>query len=230
MRYFSFSTSRGTGSLRISGNFLAAPGGISSFEVPSAFAESLSGGIVFAVQAPDQRQDIGEGASRSRFAGVLDSVSRGRASISFDVRRPTMKALISLTSVLAVLVFVTAAQADGRPLETSLTGAAEVPGPGDPDGSGEAFLALNQGQGEICFQLAVSDIAPATAAHIHRGPEGVAGPVVVGLAPPTSGFSSGCVSVDRDLVKEIRQNPSGFYVNVHNAPFPGGAIRGQLGK
>lgn len=139
-----------------------------------------------------------------------------------------MKALTSLTSALAVLMFVTFVQAGGRPLEASLTGAAEVPGPGDPDGSGEAFLTLNQGRGEICFQLSGLDIAPATAAHIHRGPAGVAGPVVVGLAPPTSGFSSGCVSVDRDLVKEIRQNPAGFYVNVHNAPFPAGAIRGQL--
>ena len=141
-----------------------------------------------------------------------------------------MKVFISFAAVLAGLAFVTAAQAGGRPLEASLTGAAEVPGPGDPDGSGEAFLTLNQGQGEICFQLSVSDIAPATAAHIHRGAEGVPGPVVVGLAPPTTGFSSGCVSVDRDLVKEIRHNPAGFYVNVHNAPFPAGAIRGQLGR
>jgi hypothetical protein len=66
------------------------------------FAESWSGGIIFAAQAPDQRQDIGEGASRSRFAVVLDSVPRGRASISFEVRRPTMKALISLTASLTL--------------------------------------------------------------------------------------------------------------------------------
>jgi hypothetical protein len=105
-----------------------------------------------------------------------------------------------------------------------------VPGPGDLDGSGEAFITLNHGRGEVCFQLSVSDIAPATAAHIHEAPAGVAGPVVVGLTPPTSGSSSGCVSADRDLIKDIIQNPADYYVNVHNAAFPAGAVRGQLSK
>jgi hypothetical protein len=67
----------------------------------------------------------------------------------------------------------------GRPLSTVLTGAAEVPGPGDPDGRGTARLTLNQGQEEICYDLTVSGIAPATAAHIHVGTADVAGPVVV---------------------------------------------------
>jgi glucose/arabinose dehydrogenase len=119
----------------------------------------------------------------------------------------------------------------GRPFETALTGAAEVPGPGDPDGTGEVTLRLNHGRGEVCFDLTVNDIAPATAAHIHRGPVGVAGPVVVGLEPPPSeGSSSACVSADKDLIKDIIQNPDGYYVNVHNAEFPAGAIRGQLSK
>ena len=76
-----------------------------------------------------------------------------------------------------------------------MTGAAERPGPGDPDGSGTASFTLNYGQGEICFVLEVADIAPATAAHIHVAPVTDPGPVVVPLAPPTEGTSSGCVSV-----------------------------------
>ena len=131
----------------------------------------------------------------------------------------------------ALTVAAVAVAADGgRPLATTLTGAAEVPGPGDPDGSGTASIRLNPGQGEVCFELTVSGIAPATAAHIHIGPAGVAGPVVVGLAPPTSGTSSGCVSADPTLIKAIIQNPEQYYVNVHNAGFPAGAIRGQLSK
>lgn len=118
----------------------------------------------------------------------------------------------------------------GRPLSADLTGAAEVPGPGDPDGSGSVTLWLNQGQERICYNLTVSGIDPATAAHIHEGPVGVAGPVVVPLNAPTSGSSSGCLTVDADEVKEIRNDPGNYYVNVHNAAFPAGAIRGQLVK
>jgi CHRD domain len=121
------------------------------------------------------------------------------------------------------------AAAAGRPLTTTLSGAEEVPGPGDPDGSGFAVITLNTGQSEVCWELTVSDIAPATAAHIHVGPTGVAGPVVVSLSPPTTGSSSGCTTADQELIKDIRKNPTNFYVNVHNAEYPAGALRGQLG-
>jgi hypothetical protein len=133
-----------------------------------------------------------------------------------------------LTAVLAALTVVGSGLAGGVPQSATLTGAAEVPGPGDSDGSGSASLTVNQGQEEICFELSVSGIAPATAAHIHVAPAGVAGPVVVPLTPPTSGTSSGCTSVDSELVRAIRKNPEAYYVNVHNAEFPAGALRGQL--
>lgn len=120
----------------------------------------------------------------------------------------------------------------GRPLTANLTGAAEAPGPGDPDGTGSAVITLNQGQGEVCWEISVSGITlPATAAHIHVAPVGVPGPVVVPLsAPDSSGFASGCTSANPDLIKAIRQDPAAYYVNVHNADFPAGAVRGQLAK
>mgnify|MGYP002393440415 CR=1 FL=1 len=121
----------------------------------------------------------------------------------------------------------------GRPFFTVLTGDQEAPGPGDPDGSGTALITLNQGQGTVCFELTVENITlPATGAHIHVAPAGSPGPVVVGLvAPGADGTSSGCIeNVDRDLIKAIRQNLEAYYVNVHNADFPPGAVRGQLGK
>jgi len=134
--------------------------------------------------------------------------------------------------LLTVLALASIAADGGRKFTTTLTGAAEVPGPGDPDGSGTATLRLNPGQGEVCFELWVSDITlPATGAHIHVGTATQAGPVVVGLTPPdASGSSSGCVSVDRDLIKAIIQNPEQYYVNVHSADFRAGAVRGQLSK
>ena len=120
----------------------------------------------------------------------------------------------------------------GRRRTAQLSGAAEVPGPGDPDGSGTATIRLRPEQREVCFDLTVSNIGPATAAHIHEGAEGVAGPVVVPLDPaPTGGSSSGCISdVDTALIQNIVQNPGQYYVNVHNEEFPDGAIRGQLGR
>lgn len=140
---------------------------------------------------------------------------------------------------LVVLAFASAgaptfADDGGRPFATTLTGANEVPGPGDPDASGTASLRLNPGKGEVCFDLAWAEIdGTVTAAHIHVGPAGVAGPVVV---PLFSGSFSGtdsasaCVSADRDLLLAIIQNPENYYVNVHSTVFPAGAVRGQLSK
>ena len=118
----------------------------------------------------------------------------------------------------------------GRKLMTSLSGAMEVPGPGDTDGTGMFSAAVNPGQTKVCYTLSVARIAPATMAHIHRGAAGVAGPVVVALRAPASGESVACAVVTRGLAKELIANPEGFYVNVHNAVYPAGAVRGQLMK
>ncbi|HEX6292564.1 MAG TPA: CHRD domain-containing protein [Herpetosiphonaceae bacterium] len=145
--------------------------------------------------------------------------------------RKVAKMWFVLAAAFALMLFGSVLADDGgRPFSTTLTGAAEVPGPGDPDGSGTATLTLNPGQGEICYELTVTGIAPARAAHIHVGGADVAGPVVVPLAAPTSGVSSGCATVDRDLILAIIMNPELYYVNVHNAEFPAGALRGQLAK
>ena len=143
------------------------------------------------------------------------------------------KLYVILIVVLASLVVASVAIADGAtagaPRVTTLSGAEEAPGPGDPDGSGFASITLNVGQGRVCWELSVSDIAPATAAHIHVAPPGVPGPVVVPLSPPTSGTSSGCrEGVNPALIQAIIDFPEQYYVNVHNAQFPGGAVRGQL--
>ena len=54
------------------------------------------------------------------------------------------------------------------------------------------------------------------------------GAVVVDLTGSVTGGAR-CVSgVDEDLVRAIRRHPWRYYVNVHNAPYPGGAVRGQL--
>lgn len=122
-------------------------------------------------------------------------------------------------------------QFEGTPLVAHMTGAQEAPVPGDPDASGFFEITLNQGQGTLTYELTVQNIDPATAAHIHIAPVGHPGPVVIPLAPPTNGFSSGVITnLSKELIKDIRQNPEKYYVNVHNQPYPGGAVRGQLSR
>jgi hypothetical protein len=125
---------------------------------------------------------------------------------------------------------LSAAKTGGRPLSATLTGAAEVPGPGDADGRGSATIRLNQGQGKVCFFLTASNITlPAIGAHIHVGASTAFGAVVVTLTPPdATGVSFGCVSASPDLIAAIRKNPSNYYVNIHTTDFTAGAIRGQL--
>jgi hypothetical protein len=119
-----------------------------------------------------------------------------------------------------------AAAAVARPLIAQLTGANESP-VGDPDGVGAAAVTIDQVTGEVCYDLRVANIATATLAHIHTGAAGVNGPVLVTFTAPNP-TASACVTTTPANAVNIAANPAGFYVNIHNADFPGGAIRGQL--
>ena len=138
-----------------------------------------------------------------------------------------MKKLYVILLVIMItltLASVTFAAGGGAPRVTTLSGAEEVPGPGDPDGSGFASIHLNVGQQRVCWEVSFSDIATPFAAHIHAAPAGSAGGVVVPLSP----VESGCTSAHPGLIQDIMDFPEQYYVNVHNADFPPGAIRGQL--
>jgi len=122
---------------------------------------------------------------------------------------------------------------NGRKLTATLTGANEVPGPGDTTGGGVFEARVNPGQGRICYTLDVTGIEVATMAHIHLGAAGVAGDPVVTLEAPTENGgddANECQDIDRSLAQALIQNSGEYYVNVHNADFPNGAIRGQLQK
>ena len=102
---------------------------------------------------------------------------------------------------------------------------------GDMDGTGGATVVVKGDQ--LCFAIAVKGIAAPNAAHIHQARAGKNGDVVVPLTAPTAGdpgASAGCVTVAAELATAIQRRSRGFYVNVHTADFPGGALRGQLHK
>jgi len=97
-------------------------------------------------------------------------------------------------------------------------------------GSGTAHLTLNPDKQKICYVIHVTGIElPATGTHIHRGAKGVIGPIVVPLmAPNAQGVATGCATAPNDVIVAITQHPADYYVNVHNAKYPDGAVRGQL--
>nr|WP_166175238.1 CHRD domain-containing protein [Altererythrobacter segetis] len=141
-------------------------------------------------------------------------------------------ALTALAPALAACATTAAGGANpthtGTPLIATLDGKAEVPGPGDPNGTGEFTGWFDPAMGRICYTLGVASLASPTMAHIHRGAAQVAGPPVVVLANPAQNISDTCQPVAPALISEIVANPSAFYVNVHTTEHPGGAIRAQL--
>jgi hypothetical protein len=152
--------------------------------------------------------------------------------MSSPIRRPTLA--ITLLATVATLGLAAGAPAglqSSEQVSAELDGKQEVPGPGDPNGRGEAFASVKTKKRKLCFQVSWVKIEAPVAAHIHKGAEGDAGPVKVLLfdqTPPTD-IVEGCVkNVQKKLLKKIARNPQRFYVNVHNAEYPDGAIRGQL--
>lgn len=135
-------------------------------------------------------------------------------------------------------------------LTTSLDGSAQVAGDGDlstvagdATGTGEAYVfGIDGDETTLCYVLEVAGIQEVPvesgmAAHIHEGGADENGPVVAVLAGPEDGNAGDCLTEGEEgkfptgetgIVQRILNNPSDFYINVHNPQFPDGAIRGQL--
>lgn len=148
-------------------------------------------------------------------------------------RRLTGFTLALVTASLGVVLLASSVAANHfATFTTSLTGAEEVPGPGDPNGRGSATLDVYNA-GVVCYTLKLQGIDAPTAAHIHFADAGAAGPFVVDLridqATSRGNRLSYCVNADESVAAAIRANPADYYVNVHNAAYPLGALRGQLG-
>lgn len=116
---------------------------------------------------------------------------------------------------------------------------------GDPDGRGEIYVfGIDANADVLCYVLLAKKIgeldqAPGggRAAHIHAGVRGSNGPVVANLAWPQGGQAADCLDpatqparfpMGGAVVADIKANPQNYYVNVHNAEYPSGALRGQL--
>jgi hypothetical protein len=139
--------------------------------------------------------------------------------------------LALLAAVVGVLVIALAAAGGAgaaATLRASMSGAKEVP-KGDPNGTGSARITTSPARRRVCFDITLRRVGTVTSGHIHRGVAGQAGVIVVPLFDKATTHPKGCArNVKRSLIQAIERNPGRYYVNVHNATYPGGAARGQL--
>jgi hypothetical protein len=137
------------------------------------------------------------------------------------------------------------AQAATQTYGIQATGAKEVtsggtPNQGDVDGSASGTLTLNNGTGSgatgsATFSITLTniDLIALTGHHIHQAPSTTTGSIVLDFGDPdtirTGSILSGTVTgLSAATINSIFANPSGFYYNIHNGAFSGGAVRDQL--
>ncbi len=104
---------------------------------------------------------------------------------------------------------------------------------GDPDATGTAVLKFHLNSEKLCYRIKVRGLEKPTEpgpgvgdGHIHLIPTGA---IVVDLDTDfqrADGFfiATGCVSVSEALLADILADPTEYYLNIHNSPYPGGAL------
>ena len=137
--------------------------------------------------------------------------------------------LLVAAATVAVVVPVTAMASSAMMspvVSAKLLGKNEVP-KGSATGSGLAVVHLDAAKGTVCWTFAkVVKIGKPLAAHIHKAKPGASGPIVV----PFGGAykAKGCTKASKTVITAIEEHPGSYYVNIHTAKYPAGAIRGQL--
>lgn len=130
-------------------------------------------------------------------------------------------------SALVVLMAMSGgAAAKPGVLTATLSGANETAG-GDTDGSGAFRAEVDDETGDFCFSLYGDNIAAPTMAHVHEGAAGSDGKPVATIEVTGKGEDS-CIAMEPELLKKILAAPAAYYINIHTADFPKGAVRGQL--
>ena len=138
------------------------------------------------------------------------------------------KTLLSLVIGIAFAAGTASAQTT---FQAFLSGLGEVP-PNASPATGFGTVVLNAVQTQITVNESWSGLVggSASASHIHTGPAGATGPVTFTFSSVPSA-TSGAIpqQVFSITAAQVTQLLLGnMYMNVHNAGFPGGEIRGQL--
>ena len=170
------------------------------------------------------RPDKGVGWSPSGLGSHCSGcpVKRSRA-MSLSLKFPLYAGLLAAAALVPVV-----AQAAPVKLSATLSGANETAG-GDATASGGFSATVDPETNDFCYSLWADKTVKATMAHVHKGEAGADGAPVTTL-DVTGKDNDMCIALDKDKLQPIVDNPAGFYVNIHTAAFPKGALRGQLVK
>ena len=154
---------------------------------------------------------------------------------------PAVRRFLFATVLVALSALPASAQT--FTLTATLTGNGE-PTPISTGAFGSAVVTVDMGARTVTYRVDVFNLpSGVTASHIHAGPIGVNGPVVVNFAPTqnvSNDFAFGGTVRDTEFALQpnigIRSADDMFqailggnsYVNVHTQVNGGGEIRGQL--
>lgn len=155
-----------------------------------------------------------------------------------------MTKFLGLCTGALALVLSTQASAQVVTLTATMNGGEETPVI-NTGMVGTAEISVDVANREVVVTLNVFNApTPTTAGHIHVGPAGIAGPVILnfpsGLVARTGDFSMSFRLSERDFVARPAQGINTMddaiqaivlgngYVNIHTSQNPGGEIRGQL--
>lgn len=143
-----------------------------------------------------------------------------------------IRILIAFCAAISILAaMATMSSAADKKLQATLSGKSETP-KGDPDGAGTATLTVSSTK--VCYAIKATKAGLTFGAgHIHTGKPGKAGPVFINLFTKpkklSGGKLSGCsAAVKAGDIAKLKAKPANYYVNLHNAKYPSGAVRGQL--
>lgn len=132
----------------------------------------------------------------------------------------------ALTALIAAGSLATPAPAlTAMPAERAVVLGATLVSSGDPNGSGSASVRFEPARKRVCATLRWRRIKTPVAAHIHRAADGAVAVDLTSAVPDGTGCARG---VRRSTIRAILDRPRRYYVNVHNAPYPAGAVQGTL--
>lgn len=145
--------------------------------------------------------------------------------ISRTLRRSLCIGAGSLALLLAGCGSMPSWMGGGQAVHVDLGGSQEVP-PVSVDGTGSGTITVAS-NGSVSGSITTNEVA-GIAAHIHEGPIGKNGPVIIPLqktAPNVWSVPKGAKLTDMQMAAFKRGD---LYVNVHTAQHRGGEVRAQI--